>query len=72
MSGGVIAEVGGWLSHIAIVAREHNVTLIVGVSGWETLPHRASVTVDIKGNVTLPDQVSAQDMEIERRAATGL
>lgn len=70
-SGGVIAEVGGWLSHIAIVAREHNVTLVVGVSGWEALSHGVSVTVDIKGNVTMPDQVPEQDKANERRVAMG-
>ncbi len=30
---GLITEVGGWLSHAAIVAREFNLTAIVGVSG---------------------------------------
>jgi phosphoenolpyruvate-protein kinase (PTS system EI component) len=32
-AGGVVAEVGGWLSHMSIVAREHNVAMIVGVKG---------------------------------------
>lgn len=30
---GIVTEVGGWLSHAAIVAREYNVTTIVGVQG---------------------------------------
>jgi YidC/Oxa1 family membrane protein insertase len=30
---GIITEIGGWLSHAAIVAREYNVPAIVGVSG---------------------------------------
>jgi len=30
---GIIAEVGGWLSHAAIVAREYNVPTIVGARG---------------------------------------
>lgn len=29
----VVSEVGGWLSHMAIVAREHNIPMIVGCSG---------------------------------------
>ena len=33
MARGVVTEVGGWLSHAAIVARECNVTAIVGVGG---------------------------------------
>ena len=30
-AGGVVSEVGGWLSHMAIVAREHQIPMIVGV-----------------------------------------
>ena len=33
IAGGIITEVGGWLSHAAIVAREYGVTAIVGVNG---------------------------------------
>ena len=33
IAGGIITEVGGWLSHAAIVAREYGVTAIVGVKG---------------------------------------
>ena len=29
----VVSEVGGWLSHMAIVAREHNIPMIVGCTG---------------------------------------
>ena len=31
-AGGIVTEIGGWLSHAAIVAREFNLTAIVGVS----------------------------------------
>jgi phosphohistidine swiveling domain-containing protein len=30
-AGGIVTEVGGWLSHAAIVAREFNLTAVVGV-----------------------------------------
>jgi rifampicin phosphotransferase len=30
-AGGVVVEIGGWLSHMAIVAREHDVAMIVAV-----------------------------------------
>lgn len=59
-SGGVIAEVGGWLSHIAIVARENNVTLVVGISDWEALPHGTGVAIDIDGQVKLTEQSKTQ------------
>ncbi|MBK8179586.1 MAG: hypothetical protein IPK67_12015 [Planctomycetes bacterium] len=32
-SGGIVTEVGGWLSHAAILAREHGITAIVGTEG---------------------------------------
>lgn len=34
---GVISTTGGWLSHMAIVAREHGVAMITGVRGLERL-----------------------------------
>ncbi|MBI4601393.1 MAG: YidC/Oxa1 family membrane protein insertase [Planctomycetes bacterium] len=33
IAGGVVTEVGGWLSHAAILAREYGVTAIVGAAG---------------------------------------
>ena len=33
----VVCEVGGWLSHMAIVAREHNIPMIVGCTGLDGL-----------------------------------
>ena len=36
-SGGLVCEVGGWLSHTAILARELGVTMLVGTSNVETI-----------------------------------
>jgi phosphohistidine swiveling domain-containing protein len=33
LAGGIVTEVGGWLSHAAILAREYGITGIVGVDG---------------------------------------
>jgi YidC/Oxa1 family membrane protein insertase len=33
LAGGIVTEVGGWLSHAAIQAREHGLTAIVGADG---------------------------------------
>jgi phosphohistidine swiveling domain-containing protein len=33
LAGGIVTEVGGWLSHAAIQAREYDITGIVGVAG---------------------------------------
>jgi len=32
-AGGIVTEVGGWLSHMTIVAREYNLPCVVGASG---------------------------------------
>jgi len=47
MAGGVVTEVGGMLSHGAIVAREYGIPAVMGVSGATTLvPEYQSITVD--------------------------
>jgi len=71
MSGGVIAEVGGWLSHIAIVARENNIPLVVGVSGWEGLGNADRVAIEIDGSVTPLAAGAAVEMVQTRSAAAG-
>jgi YidC/Oxa1 family membrane protein insertase len=59
---GVITEVGGWLSHAAIVAREYRVTAIVGVTGaMEVLETGDLVRMRADGTV---EQVRT---DIERR-----
>jgi rhodanese-related sulfurtransferase/membrane protein insertase Oxa1/YidC/SpoIIIJ/phosphohistidine swiveling domain-containing protein len=49
----VICEVGGWLSHMAIVAREHNIPMIVGCSGLEILQNGDQVMLSTSGKITL-------------------
>lgn len=52
-SGAVICEVGGWLSHMAIVAREHNIPMVVGCAGLERLQNGDDVTVSRTGEITV-------------------
>ena len=54
-SGGVVCDVGGWLSHIAIVAREHNIAMIVGVKAYQCIPDGASLLLDLDGSVELAE-----------------
>ncbi|MCP3870376.1 MAG: hypothetical protein GY703_20240 [Gammaproteobacteria bacterium] len=60
IAGGIITEVGGWLSHAAIVAREQNLTAIVGVKGASAaLKTGQLVKLRIDGTVEiLPDKRS--------------
>jgi len=48
---GVVAGSGGWLSHMAIVARERDVAMIVGVDGWARIATGESVTLELDGSV---------------------
>lgn len=51
---GIITEVGGWLSHAAIVAREYDLPAIVGVSGiCQSLQTGDVVTLKLDGAIEL-------------------
>jgi rifampicin phosphotransferase len=50
-AGGVVVEVGGFLSHMAILARERGVTMSVGVHGLEALRTGARIRLEPDGSV---------------------
>ncbi len=50
-AGAVVSSVGGWLSHMAIIAREKNILMIVGASGATELHTGQIVTVSDDGDV---------------------
>lgn len=52
-AGGVVSGIGGWLSHMAIVAREHDVTMIVGATGLEAIANSSVVTLHLDGRIEL-------------------
>ena len=47
----VISDLGGWLSHMAIVAREHGVPMIVGVSGLSLIPAGCLLRIESDGRI---------------------
>ena len=49
--GGVAVETGGWLSHMAILARERGVAMSVGVSGLEGIKTGMRLRLEIDGSV---------------------
>ena len=55
-SGAVLSEVGGWLSHMAIVAREKDILMLVACKGLAQLPHGAQATAAEDGSIETPDQ----------------
>ncbi|MFK8081280.1 MAG: PEP/pyruvate-binding domain-containing protein [Granulosicoccus sp.] len=51
---GIVTEVGGWLSHAAIVAREYDLPAIVGVSGvCQTLKTGDVIRMSLSGSIEL-------------------
>ncbi|OED49898.1 PEP-utilizing protein [Rhodobacteraceae bacterium (ex Bugula neritina AB1)] len=50
-SGAVLSEIGGWLSHMAIVAREKDVLMLVACKGLDSLEHGDKVTVSEDGTI---------------------
>ncbi len=50
-SGAVLCEVGGWLSHMAIVAREKGILMLVGCNGLDLLVNGAMVEVSVDGTI---------------------
>jgi phosphoenolpyruvate synthase/pyruvate phosphate dikinase len=60
-SGAVLSEVGGWLSHMAIVAREKDILMLVACKGLDQLTHGDEVTVSDDGSITAPD---VEDLQV--------
>ncbi len=52
-SGGILSEVGGWLSHMAIVAREKNILMHVKCAGLENLRNGMTITAGTDGSITI-------------------
>jgi rhodanese-related sulfurtransferase/phosphohistidine swiveling domain-containing protein len=58
-AGGFVSEVGGWLSHPAILAREYNVAMIVGTEGIGRIAGGARLRLNLDGSVELIEEVAA-------------
>lgn len=54
-SGAVLSEVGGWLSHMAIVAREKHILMQVACKGLGQIETGAQITVSEDGSIVLLD-----------------
>jgi len=54
-AGGFVCEVGGWLSHTAILARECNVPMIVGARGIHQIDNGMRLRLHQDGRVELLD-----------------
>jgi rhodanese-related sulfurtransferase/membrane protein insertase Oxa1/YidC/SpoIIIJ/phosphohistidine swiveling domain-containing protein/molybdenum-dependent DNA-binding transcriptional regulator ModE len=63
-AGGFVSELGGWLSHTAILAREHDVPMIVGVEGFSAIPDGSLVRLHLDGGVELVEEAQALDKTV--------
>jgi len=62
---GIVTEIGGWLSHAAIVAREYDLPAIVGVHGISrTLSTGDLVTLNLDGTIERLDERRADEPSV--------
>ena len=59
-SGAVLSEVGGWLSHMAIVAREKNIMMLVACKGLDRIETGSRLTVTEDGTILLLEDSTLQ------------
>ena len=52
-AGGLVCEIGGWLSHTALVAREYGVVMVTGVRGIEAIADKARIELSPDGTIEL-------------------
>ena len=62
-AGGIVCELGGWLSHMALLAREHDVPMIVGTQGLPMIPDRALVHLHKDGSIEVISRVETGFLE---------
>jgi rifampicin phosphotransferase len=55
-AGGFVSEVGGWLSHTAILAREYDVPMIVGTDGLADIVNGSLLRLHLDGRVEVLDE----------------
>jgi rifampicin phosphotransferase len=67
-AGGFVCAVGGWLSHTAILAREHNLMMIVGARGLDAIPDGSELRLHLDGTVEVVRE-AAELEEMPRRLA---
>jgi phosphohistidine swiveling domain-containing protein len=60
-AGGFVSEVGGWLSHTAILAREYDVPMIVGAEGLADIVNGSLVRLHLDGTVEIVNELAAAE-----------
>ena len=55
-AGGFVSEVGGWLSHPAILAREYDVAMIVGAEGLGRIVDGSRLRLNLDGRIEMVEE----------------
>ena len=58
-AGGFVSEVGGWLSHPAILAREYDVAMVVGTEGIGRIADGALLRINLDGRIEVVTEEAA-------------
>jgi rifampicin phosphotransferase len=58
-AGGFVSEVGGWLSHPAILAREYDVAMIVGTEGIGRIADGERIQLNLDGRIERVEEMAA-------------
>ena len=58
-AGGFVSEVGGWLSHPAILAREYDVAMIIGTQGISRIADGSRLRLHLDGRIEIVEEESA-------------
>ncbi len=61
----LVCEVGGWLSHVAILARECAVPMVIGVRGLDAIKHGEILQVHADGRIERLSTATANDQELQ-------
>jgi rifampicin phosphotransferase len=65
---GLVCDIGGFLSHTAIVAREFDLAMVVGVTQWRSIPDGALIRINADGSVLVLEG-SASTVPVAMEAA---
>jgi rhodanese-related sulfurtransferase/membrane protein insertase Oxa1/YidC/SpoIIIJ/phosphohistidine swiveling domain-containing protein len=60
-AGGFVSEVGGWLSHPAILAREYDVVMIVGAQGIGRIVDGSRLRLHLDGRIEVMSEAAGLD-----------
>jgi phosphohistidine swiveling domain-containing protein len=55
-AGGLVCEIGGWLSHTAVMAREYQLMMVTGVKGIEQIDNESEIEISQDGVIVVQNR----------------